>query len=166
VSHSMTRPLPALTIFSEVRMSGIIFDDMFLVKNVDPDGKKFDRVSRLFCDSESFAMELILDVNTQLYPIDLNEKFRLQIATTLRDDGLPDEGEYDPQTHHSRMDQFEYVMYGRVYRIEGDDSGEGSRLAVYVSYGGLLMRLKGDSFNLQGFDQDANVYLLVKKVEF
>ncbi|VDN45799.1 unnamed protein product [Gongylonema pulchrum] len=46
--------------------TGILFDDMFLVKDVDPDGKKFDRVSRLFCDSESFKMELILDVNTQL----------------------------------------------------------------------------------------------------
>lgn len=46
--------------------TGILFDDMFLVKDVDPEGKKFDRVSRLFCDSESFKMELILDVNTQL----------------------------------------------------------------------------------------------------
>lgn len=46
--------------------TGILFDDMFLVKDVDPDGKKFDRVSRLFCDSESFKMELILDINTQL----------------------------------------------------------------------------------------------------
>lgn len=46
--------------------TGILFDDMFLVKDFDPDGKKFDRVSRLFCDSESFKMELILDVNTQM----------------------------------------------------------------------------------------------------
>lgn len=37
------------------------------------------------------------------------------------------------------MDQFEYVMYGRVYRIEGEDGGEGSRLGVYVSYGGMFI---------------------------
>lgn len=43
------------------------------------------------------------------------------------------------QAHHSRMDQFEYVMYGRVYRIEGEDGGEGSRLGVYVSYGGMFL---------------------------
>lgn len=35
-------------------MSGILIDDMFKVKDVDPDGKKFQRVSRLFCDSENF----------------------------------------------------------------------------------------------------------------
>ena len=54
------------------------------------------------------------------------------IATSLREDGVPDEGEYDPSNDApSRVDQFEYVMHGKVYRIEGDDSfaGEhGSRL--------------------------------------
>ncbi|KAH7945653.1 hypothetical protein HPB49_013563 [Dermacentor silvarum] len=31
------------------------------------------RVSRLHCESESFKMDLILDVNTMLYPVDLGE---------------------------------------------------------------------------------------------
>lgn len=75
----------------------LLFDDMFLVKDIDPDGKKFDRVSRLHCNSENFKTEVILDVNTQLYPMYINEKFRLALAFTLRDDGLADEGEYDPQ---------------------------------------------------------------------
>ncbi|KAE9415356.1 hypothetical protein Angca_006831 [Angiostrongylus cantonensis] len=126
-------------------MSDVIFDDMFTVKNIDPDGKKFDRCSRLFCDSESFSMELILDVNTQIYPVNLNDKFRLMITTSVRDDGMPDEGEHDPQANYSRVAQFEYVMFGRVYRIEGDDSGsDGTRIAAYASFGGLLMRLKGE----------------------
>ena len=32
-------------------------------------------VSRLHCESESFKMDLILDVNTQIYPIDLGMTF-------------------------------------------------------------------------------------------
>ena len=51
-------------------------------------------VSRLFCESESFKMDLILDVNTQLYPVSLGDKFRLQLTTSLREDGLPDDGDY------------------------------------------------------------------------
>lgn len=39
-------------------------------------------------------MYLILDVNTQLYPVSLGNKFRLQITTSLREDGLPDDGDY------------------------------------------------------------------------
>ena len=79
-------------------------------------------VSRLFCESESFKMDLILDVNTQIYPVDYGEKFRLVLANTLREDGTPDDGEYNPTDNSlTRADQFEYVMYGKVYRIEGDE---------------------------------------------
>ncbi|XP_064651339.1 DNA-directed RNA polymerases I, II, and III subunit RPABC3-like isoform X1 [Lineus longissimus] len=150
-------------------MAGVLFEDIFDVKDIDPDGKKFDRVSRLHCESESFKMDLILDINALIYPVDLGDKFRLMIATTLKEDGKPDDGEYDPQdTAPSRADSFEYVMWGKVYRIEGDDgsSGDSSRLAAYVSYGGLLMRLQGDANNLHGFQVDSYVYLLMKKLAF
>jgi hypothetical protein len=46
-------------------MSGILFEDIFNVKDMDPEGKKFDRVSRLHCESESFKMDLILDGKLQ-----------------------------------------------------------------------------------------------------
>ncbi|KAH7699746.1 RPB-8 protein [Aphelenchoides avenae] len=146
-------------------VAALQFDDLFVIKNVDPDGKKFDRVSRLFCDSESFKMDLILDVNTQLYPMHLGEKFRLMLCETLREDGLADEGEYDRNVDSSRVRMFEYIMYGKIYRIEGDDPGADSgRVAAYASFGGLLMRLQGDANNLHGFEVDKNLYLLMKKV--
>ncbi|KAM3834596.1 DNA-directed RNA polymerases I, II, and III subunit RPABC3 isoform 2-T2 [Vipera latastei] len=104
-------------------MAGILFEDIFDVKDIDPEGKKFDRVSRLHCESESFKMDLILDVNVQIYPVDLGDKFRLVIASTLYEDGTLDDGEYNPTDDRpSRADQFEYVMYGKVYRIEGDET--------------------------------------------
>ncbi|ESN91528.1 hypothetical protein HELRODRAFT_165578 [Helobdella robusta] len=150
-------------------MAGVLFEDIFDVKDVNPEGKKFERVSRLKCESESFKMDLILDVNTQIYPIELGDKFRMVIATSMREDGVPDDGEYDPKEGSgTRADSFEYVMYGKVYRIDGDDmSGEqGSRLAAYVSFGGLLMRLQGDASNLHDFEMDSNVYLFMKKLAF
>ena len=70
-------------------MSGILFEDIFNVKDMDPEGKKFDRVSRLHCESESFKMDLILDINSWIYPMDLGDKFRLVLATTLQEDGRP-----------------------------------------------------------------------------
>lgn len=48
----------------------------------------------MFCESESFKMDLILDVNTQLYPMNLGDKFRLLITTTIRKDEKPDDGDY------------------------------------------------------------------------
>lgn len=53
------------------------------------------------------------------------DKFRLVLATTLREDGYPDSGDWNPQgleNEGSRADSFEYVMSGKVYRIEGDEA--------------------------------------------
>ena len=79
-------------------------------------------------------------------------------------------GDWNPiDTGPSRADSFEYVMHGRIYRIEGDDStsdAAGGRLSAYVSYGGLLMRLQGDANNLHDFEMDHHVYLLMKKIAF
>lgn len=75
-------------------------------------------VSRLFCESESFKMYLILDVNTQLYPVSLGNKFRLQLTTSLREDGLPDDGDYlttgNEHTHALYNDGCSYNRYGLI----------------------------------------------------
>lgn len=58
------------------------------------------------------------------------DKFRLVLANTLREDGYPDDGEWNPNdVNSSRADSFEYVMHGKIYRIEGDEGpGDASRL--------------------------------------
>lgn len=46
------------------------------------------------------------------------------LATTLREDGYPDGTDWDPQAlenENSRANSFEYVMSGKVYRIDGDE---------------------------------------------
>lgn len=152
-------------------MAGVLFEDIFNVKDIDPDGKMFDRVSRLHCESESFKMDLILDVNTWVYPIELGDKFRLVLAVTLREDGYPDSGEYNvAEVEGSRADSFEYVMHGKIYRIEGEEASKRepnkNKLSAFVSFGGLLMRLQGDPNNLHGFEVDQHIYLLMKKLAF
>merc|ERR1719418_420433 len=54
--------------------------------------------------------------------MELGDKFRLVLATTLREDGFSDAGEWNPlEQGSSRADSFEYVMHGKIYRIEGDE---------------------------------------------
>lgn len=55
-------------------------------------------VSRVHCKSELYDMDLVLDVNTDIYKLRKKEKFGLALATTLRLDGAPDEGHYDQAT--------------------------------------------------------------------
>eukprot|EP00054_Salpingoeca_dolichothecata_P035464 m.5485 g.5485 ORF g.5485 m.5485 type:complete len:151 (-) comp5479_c0_seq1:156-608(-) len=138
-----------------------LFEDIFDVKSKDKDGKRFDRVSRLHCQSESFEMELVIDIHTELYPVEVHDRFTFMLATTLNEDGSPDNGVYDQSGKPTLADKYEYVMHGRVYRC---DEEKDKKLSVYVSYGGLLMRLKGAASNLQSIQLDSNIYLLVRKV--
>ena len=81
-------------------------------------------------------MDLILDINTQLYPVEIGEKFRLLLASTLNEDGTADDYDYQPGASNaaSRADHFEYVMYGKVYRLESEaGSSESSTLSVYTT---------------------------------
>ncbi|VDN40600.1 unnamed protein product [Dibothriocephalus latus] len=152
-----------------------LLEDIFDVKDIDKDGKKFDKVSRLFCESESFKMGLILDINSQIYPLTKGDKFRLVLTKTLLNDAVGDDDdddedaaeETDGRLTNSKMAEFDYVCYGKIYRIESHDSSvDSSRLACYVSFGGLLMQLTGDASNLQGFRVGKRIYLMMKKLAF
>uniref|UniRef100_A0A9J8AGK8 Uncharacterized protein n=1 Tax=Cyprinus carpio carpio TaxID=630221 RepID=A0A9J8AGK8_CYPCA len=74
-------------------------------------------VSRFHCESESFKMDLILDVcGFDMF------------------DGR-DDGEYTPQDDRpSRAGQFDYVMYGKVYRIEADETSTEAATPLRVSF--------------------------------
>ncbi|KAI8926414.1 RNA polymerase [Entophlyctis helioformis] len=142
-----------------------LFQDIFEITDVDPHGKKFDRVSRIIATSENVDMEVTLDVNTEIYPLRAAEKFTLALATSLALDGAPvDASKKEPWRDYSNQktlaDDYEYVMYGKVYKY--DDTG-GSKVSVYTSFGGLLMCLVGDYRQLQALTVGQYLYLLMRK---
>jgi DNA-directed RNA polymerase I, II, and III subunit RPABC3 len=68
------------------------------VKDIDKDGKKFDRVSRLYCRGDSYEMELILDINSEIYPVELNQKLHIVLTKSISLDGQPMDEEYYDST--------------------------------------------------------------------
>ncbi|KAL3752688.1 hypothetical protein ACJRO7_000141 [Eucalyptus globulus] len=149
----------------------IILEDVFKVERLDPDGKKFDKVTRIEARSERFDMFMHLDVNTEIYPMKEGQKFTMALASTLNPDGTPDTGYYSPGNRKSLADKYEYVMHGKLYKISEDDpgrasksSGKGVKAEIYVSFGGLLMMLKGDPSNLHQFDLDQRLFLCIRKL--
>jgi len=47
----------------------MLLEDLFDVKNIDEDGKKFDNISRISALSQTYNLELTLDINTEIYPV-------------------------------------------------------------------------------------------------
>ena len=170
-------------------------------------------------------MTLDLDVNTDLWPLETNDRFTFALASTLSLDGSPDAGAaarprgapracrahtslprpsagtYDQSNQPSLLDQYEYAMYGKIYKWKQEKPKEAVCVCrpesparpprdptspppprarrwrrrvpcrvpppcseVYVSFGGLLMRLRGDPRHLQKLQLDSRVYLLMRKI--
>ncbi|KAF0894557.1 hypothetical protein E2562_001859 [Oryza meyeriana var. granulata] len=151
--------------FLSRKMVEHLFEDIFTVTRLDPDGKKFDRVSRIEARSEQFDMYMQLDVATEVYPMRPGDKFTMVLAPTLNLDGTPDTGFYTQAGRKTLADKFDYVMHGKLYKISEDSSsGQATKVEIYASFGGLLMMLKGDPSSAASFELDQRLFLLIRKV--
>mmetsp|Transcript_6118 Transcript_6118/g.8896 ORF Transcript_6118/g.8896 Transcript_6118/m.8896 type:complete len:147 (+) Transcript_6118:93-533(+) len=139
-----------------------LFEDIFEVGALNPEGKKFDRVNRIQAIGTTFDCSLLLDTNSEIYPIWENDKLTMVLASTLNLDGTPDDHRtYNPSNNTPSMaDNFEYVMHGRVFNIEYKGDGI---VAISASFGGLLMLLTGDQRHLSNVHPDMRLYVLLKK---
>lgn len=141
----------------------ILFEDIFEVTALNPDGYKFDRVNRIQATGTTFECDLLLDTNCEIYPLKEAEKFTLVLAGTLQLDGSPaDHSSYLPDANEepNLADNYEYVMHGRVFDISYKKDGT---VVIAISYGGLLMRLTGEQRHLTNVQPDQRLYLLLKK---
>jgi DNA-directed RNA polymerases I, II, and III subunit RPABC3 len=141
-----------------------LFEDIFEVMALNPDGYKFENVNRIQGFGTTFECDLLLDMNSNIYPLRDHEKFTLVLASTLHLDGSPaDHNSYVPISIHSEpnlADHYEYVMHGRVFEMKYSKDGN---VTISISYGGLLMRISGDSKHLSAIRPDQRLYLLIKK---
>ena len=140
--------------------SSTLFEDTFEVAKLNPDGKKFDRVSRIVARGETYEVDLTLDVATEVYPLRVGDKFTLVLASTLRLDGKPDEDTFNQDGKPTLLDQFEYGMCGRTFKF---DHVRDNVVSVIASFGGLLMQLQGEQRHLIRVRMDQRVYCLLRR---
>ncbi|RMJ23073.1 hypothetical protein PHISP_06049 [Aspergillus sp. HF37] len=140
-----------------------LFEDTFTVTSVN--AQKYERVSRLSCTSSDSATTFTLDVNTELYPCAVGESVSMALASTLSLDGKEDSGARASWREVGMGEQtlandYDYVCHGKVYRFE--EGSTAGNMAVFISFGGLLLYLEGPYKKLAPLRIDY-VYLLLKK---
>ncbi|KAI0724450.1 hypothetical protein C8T65DRAFT_691499 [Cerioporus squamosus] len=152
--------------------SNVLFDDIFTINAIDKEGKKFDRVSRLYAHSKNYDMELTLDYNIELFPLQAGQSFALALASSLSripqgvsgaaDDEEKDRDVWRPDAKGRRGldDDYEYVMYGKVYRFDG---GSAEVVTAYASFGGLLMSLTGSHRHMTNIVLGDPVFILLRR---
>lgn len=131
-------------------------------------------MSRIKARSDLYEMDLILDINIDVYPVSQGDKLTVCLASTLNLDGTEMETArgsnnqyvYDASigSRPTLADRYDYVMFGRVFKYKDSSASGHSKADVYVSFGGLLMQLTGDPKRVEDLDLDQTVYLLIRKV--
>ena len=140
--------------------SATLFEDIFQVAKLNPEGKKFDRVDRIVCKGETYEADLFLDIASEEYRLRVGDKFTMTLTTTLNLDGTPDADEYTADGKPNLLDQYDYGMCGKVFKYEHLSD---KRVAAVASFGGLLMLLQGEQCHLVRIALDQKVYCLVRK---
>tara|TARA_A100001035_G_scaffold225506_1_gene186400 strand:- start:193 stop:648 length:456 start_codon:yes stop_codon:yes gene_type:complete len=137
----------------------ILFEDTFDVRSLNDNGKKFERVDRLHCRGTTYDVDMVVDVNSELFKTPPNSKIVVALATTLSLSGAPDDGLYNPASGPTLADPYDYVMHGRVYSVK---LIENHSIEVQASFGGLLFRLKGEQAYLSAFVMDQQFFILMR----
>ncbi|CAD8141466.1 unnamed protein product (macronuclear) [Paramecium tetraurelia] len=140
-----------------------LIDEYFKVEDIDQAGQSFKRVSRIKCKSKSGEVDMELDVNIDIYPIDKGSEYRVLIVRSLGISQEMDQGKYKPefsQIDNELLEKFQYAMFGRVFKMIKDQN---KMINVFASFGGLILKLSGKSEELDKFADDQRVYLLMRK---
>jgi DNA-directed RNA polymerase I, II, and III subunit RPABC3 len=102
------------------------FDETFNIETID--SETYDRVSRLECESTDKSLKCTLDINHELFPVHNGETLTVALATTLKLDGSKDEEkmgwrELGKGGEATLADMYDYVCYGKVYRVTEENDG-------------------------------------------
>ena len=151
-----------------------LIEDTFYVSDINKDGKVFEKVSRISGKTETNKLEIELDVNTDIYPMAKGQYYALVLANSLTADGVE---EFDlfrhantnsaadhPMQGSNLIDQYDYVMHGKIFEDKLQEEKEGQMLSVFISFGGLLMSIKGKHKDLKDLEMDSRPYICLKLI--
>lgn len=97
----------------------LLFENTFVIEAIN--NQKYDRVSRISAHSEDNATFLMLDVNTELFPLAETERIKLALALTLNLDGSKDDTKGWREVgmgEQTLANEYDYVCHGKIYRFE------------------------------------------------
>jgi len=142
-------------------MGSFLAEDRFDVKEVD--FSRFQKCGRILALGSRANMKCELDINTEVFAVQSGDTLDIKLTDKITKDGSNLSGAHEHDQRllgQSLLDDADYACYGIVYKIEN----KGEQLAIYASFGGLLLRLTASHQYLDQFRVDLRLYLLISRV--
>ena len=119
-----------------------------------------------------------MDINSEIYPMKVDSAYNIVLAKSIYNDGSPTPKDFNYELFASSkstlMDNFDYVMCGKVFQFSKEPDKEGGRdtLAISISFGGLILQISklkkdektGKPKAFEDINLDDTLYLLLKKL--
>ena len=97
-----------------------LYQDIFDVQKINPEGKKFEKVNRLLCKGLTNDVQLLIDINCDIgFKVHEGDKISVAFASSLAMDGSLDDGTYKMYSDEpTLLDQYEYAMHGQIFEFK------------------------------------------------
>ena len=162
--------------------NNIVFDEVLKVESIDKEKKIFEKVQRCEGKTQKTNYNIILDINSELYPMEVDGLYSIVLAKSIEENGKSNKEQFDYELTSNKkntlMDKFEYVMRGRVFQFSSEkkrnvESTEKDSLCISISFGGLLLDISklsrdtttGKPKSFENINLDEELYLLIKKIK-
>ena len=149
---------------------------------INKEKKIFEKVQRCEGKTQKTNYNIILDINSELYPMEVDGLYSIVLAKSIEENGKSNKEEFDYELTSNKkntlMDKFEYVMRGRVFQFSSEkkrnvESTEKDSLCISISFGGLLLDISklsrdtttGKPKSFEDINLDEELYLLIKKIK-
>ena len=149
-----------------------VFEEILEINSIDKDVKVFDKVQR--CEGKTIDTDFIIsmDINSEIYPMKVGASYKILLAKSIYDSKqTPKNFDYELflNTKNTLMDNFDYVMCGKVFQFSNAESGT---LSISISFGGLLFQISklkmdektGKPKSFEEINLDDTLYLMIKKL--
>ena len=162
--------------------NNIVFDEILKIESIDKDNKIFEKVQRCEGKTQKTNYNILLDINSDLYPMEVGCLYSIVLARSIEENGKTkiEEFDYELTTNkkYTLMDKYDYVMRGRVFQFSSEkkrnaDSLGKDSLCISISFGGLLLDISnlmrdnssGKPKSFEDINLDEELYLLIKKLK-
>ena len=157
-----------------------VFEETVEIKYIDRDVKVFDKVQRCEGTTRDTNYEISMDINSEIYPMKKGALYTIILAKSIYESkATPKNFDYElfANTKNTLMDNYDYVMCGKVFQFSPDkkkdgDNTEPDTLSINISFGGLLFQISklkrddktGKPKSFEDINLDETLYLLIKKL--
>ena len=124
-----------------------VFEETLDIKYIDKDLKVFDKVQRCEGETQDTKYYISMDINSDIYPMKIGASYKLLLAKSIYESKpTPKHFDYElfSNTKNTLMDNFDYVMCGKVFQFSQDKKKDDTdTLSIAISFGGLLFQISG-----------------------